>query len=74
MQLWKAKNSSARLGEKVFQSPAYLVEILHINRPMLKNSPVYDDLCPDEDCLGMVLDKTWNSHPMETQLVFPLFL
>ena len=55
-------------------SLAYLAEILHINRPMLKNSPVYDDLCPDEDCLGMVLDKTWNSHPMETQLVFPLFL
>ena len=55
-------------------SPTYLAEILHINRPMLKNSPVYDDLCPDKDYLGMVLDKTWNSHPMETQLAFPLFL
>ena len=32
-------------------SPAYLVEILHINRPMLKHSPVYDDLCPDEELL-----------------------
>ena len=39
-------------------SPTYLAEILHINRPMLKNSPVYDDLCPDKDYLGMVLDKT----------------
>ena len=32
-------------------SPAYLTDILHINRPMLKNSPVYDDLCPDEELL-----------------------
>ena len=24
--------------------------------------------------LGMVLDKTWNSYPMETQSTFPLFL
>ena len=32
-------------------SPAYLAEILHINRPMLKNSPIYDDLCPDEELL-----------------------
>ena len=28
-------------------SPAYLAEILHINRPMLRHSPIYDDLCPD---------------------------
>ena len=26
-------------------------EILHINRPMLKNPPVYDDLCQDEELL-----------------------
>lgn len=29
-------------------SPAYLAEILHINRPIFRHSPVYDDLCPDE--------------------------
>ena len=32
-------------------SPAYLAVILHINWPMLKNSPVYDDLCPNEELL-----------------------
>ena len=32
-------------------SPAYLTKILHINRPMRKNSPVYDDLCLDEELL-----------------------
>ena len=34
---------------------AYLAEILHINRPMLKHSPVYDDLCPDEELLKEAL-------------------
>ena len=32
-------------------SPAYLVEILYINRPMLRHSRVYDDLCPDKELL-----------------------
>ena len=32
-------------------SPAYLAEILHINRPIFRHSPVYDDLCPDEELL-----------------------
>ena len=32
-------------------SPTYLAEILHINKPMLKNSPVYDDLCLNEELL-----------------------
>ena len=32
-------------------SLAYLAEILHINRPMLRHSPVYDDLCPNEELL-----------------------
>ena len=32
-------------------SLAYLTKILHINRPMRKNSPVYDDLCLDEELL-----------------------
>ena len=45
-------------------SPAYLVEILHINRPMLKNSPVYDDLCPDEELLrdGLGQDLEFSSN------------
>ena len=34
---------------------AYLAEILHINRPMFTNPPVYDDLSPDEDLLRGVL-------------------
>ena len=32
-------------------SPAYLAEILHINRPMRRHSTVYDDLCPNEELL-----------------------
>ena len=45
-------------------SPAYLVEILHINRPMLKNSPVYDDLCLDEELLrdGLRQDLEFSSN------------
>nr|POE62001.1 hypothetical protein CFP56_38545 [Quercus suber] len=38
-------------------SLAYLAEILHINRPMLKNLPIYDVLCPDEDLLRDALGK-----------------
>ena len=45
-------------------SPAYLAEILHINRPMLKNLPVYDDLCPDEELLrdGLGQDLEFSSN------------
>ena len=45
-------------------SPAYLAEILHINRPMLKNSPVHDDLCPDEELLrdGLGQDLEFSSN------------
>ena len=45
-------------------SPEYLVEILHINRPMLKNSPIYDDLCPDEELLrnGLRQDLEFSSN------------
>ena len=44
--------------------PTYLAEILHINRPMLKNSPVYDDLCPDEELLqdGLGQDLEFSSN------------
>ena len=45
-------------------SPTYLAEILHINRPMLKNPPVYDDLCPDEELLrdGLGQDLEFSSN------------
>ena len=33
-------------GKTFSVTPAYLAEILHINRPMLKKPPVYDDLYP----------------------------
>ena len=47
-----------------FVSPAYLAEILHINRPMFKYSPVYDDLCPDEELLqeGLGQDLEFSSN------------
>ena len=45
-------------------SPVYLAEILHIDWPMLKNSPVYDDLCPDEELLrdGLRQDLEFSSN------------
>ena len=47
-------------------SPAYLAKILYINRPMLRHSPVYDDLCPDEellkDGLGQDLELSSNGN------------
>ena len=45
-------------------SLAYLAEILHINRPMLRHSPVYDDLCPDEELLkdGLGQDLEFSSN------------
>ena len=38
-------------------TPTYLVEILHINSPMLRKPPVYDDLYPEEDLLWEALGK-----------------
>ena len=45
-------------------SPAYLAEILHINRPMLKSPLVYDDLCPDKELLrdGLGQDLEFSSN------------
>ena len=45
-------------------SPTYLAEILHINWPMHKNSPVYDDLCPYEELLrdGLRQDLKFSSN------------
>ena len=37
---------------KIFSvTPTYLAGILHINRPMFTNPPIYDDLSSDEDLL-----------------------
>ena len=38
-------------GKSFSVTPIYLEKILHINRPMFTNTPVYDDLSPDEDLL-----------------------
>ena len=42
-------------GKSFSMSPVYLADILHINRPMLDTTPVYDDLNPDEDLLWETL-------------------
>ena len=42
---------------------AYLAEILHINRPMLRSPPVYDDLYPEEDLLREALAKDLEFSP-----------
>ena len=42
-------------GKIFLVTSTYLAEILHINRPMFTNPPVYDDLSPDEDLLRGVL-------------------
>ena len=61
-------------GKTFFVTPAYLAEILHINRPMLRKPPVYDDMYSKKICFGKHLVKTWNSHQMVTQSMFPLSL
>ena len=56
-------------------SPAYLAEILHINWLMLKHSPVYDDLCPDEelvrDGLGKDLEFLSNGNSVSVSSLPP---
>ena len=44
-------------------TPAYLAEILHINRPMLRKPLVYDDLYPEEDLLWEALGKDLEFSP-----------
>ena len=44
-------------GKTFFVTPAYLVQILHTNKPMLRKSLVYDDLYPEEDLLREALGK-----------------
>ena len=43
---------------KIFSvTPTYLAEIIHLNRSILPNPPVYDDLCPDKDLLRDALGR-----------------
>ena len=50
--------------EKTFSvTPTYLAKILHINRPMLRKPPVYDDLYPEEDLLREALGKDLEFSP-----------
>ena len=44
-------------------TPSYLAEILHINRPMLRKPPVYDDLYLEEDLLQEALGKDLEFSP-----------
>ena len=44
-------------------SPAYLADILHINRPMLRKPLVYDDLYLEEDLLWETLGKDLEFSP-----------
>ena len=44
-------------------TPAYLVQILHTNKPMLRKSLVYDDLYPEEDLLREALGKDLEFSP-----------
>ena len=50
-------------GKTFFVTPAYLAEILHINRPMLRNPLVYDDLYLEEDLLWEALSKDLEFSP-----------
>ena len=74
MQLWKVKNSSVGLGEKVFQSFLHIWQRYFTSTGRcLKTHQFMMTFVQMRNYLGMVLDKTWNSHPMETQSAFPLF-
>ena len=42
-------------GKRFSVTPVYLVEILHINRPILPIPPVYDELNPVEEVLREAL-------------------
>ena len=75
MQLWKVKNSSVGLGEKVFQSLLHSWQrYFTLIGQCLKTHQFVMIYVQMRNCLRMVLDKTWNSHVMEIQLVFPLSL
>ena len=50
-------------GKTFFVTPAYLAEILHINKPMLRKPPVYDDLYREEDLLREALGKELEFSP-----------
>ena len=49
-------------------SPIYLVNILHINQPMLATTPVYDDLNLDEDLLRETLGRNLEFSQIENSI------
>ena len=56
-------------------SPTYLAEILQFNWPMLQHSPVYDDLCPNEELLkeglGQDLEFSSNGNSVSVSSLLP---
>ena len=50
-------------GKTFSVAPAYLAEILYINRPLLRNPSVYDDLYSKEDLLREALGKDLEFSP-----------
>ena len=38
-------------GKSFLVTPVYLIDILHINRPIFTKPPIYDDLNPNEEVL-----------------------
>ena len=64
MPLFRERSSNAELEERFFSvTPIYLAEILHINRLMFTNPPIYDDLNPDEDLLRDALGRNLEFSP-----------
>ena len=50
-------------GKTFSVTPAYLAEILHINKPMLRKPLVYDDLYLEENLLREALGKDLEFSP-----------
>ena len=55
-------------GKSFSVSPIYLVNILHINQPMLATTPVYDDLNLDEDLLRETLGRNLEFSQIENSI------
>ena len=62
-------------GKIFLVTPVYLAEILHINRLMFTNPPVYDDLNLDEDLLrdaiGRNLEFSPNRNSINVSSLYP---
>ena len=55
-------------GKIFLVTPVYLAEILHINRLMFTNPPVYDDLNPDEDLLRDAIGRNLEFSPYRNSI------